>query len=62
MLEVEAQGTTQDPLSQDKYILLSSDFRQSIMNELVQLKTFMYIEYLRCLINQEQQLPSDIRR
>ena len=40
MLEVESQGITQDNLSQDKYILLSSDFRQSIMNELVQLKTF----------------------
>ena len=40
MLEVESQGTTQDNLSQDKYILLSSDFRQTIMNELVQLKTF----------------------
>ncbi len=40
MLEVESQGITQDNLSQDKYILLSSDFRQTIMNELVQLKTF----------------------
>ena len=29
MLEVESQGITQDNLSQDKYILLSSDFRQT---------------------------------